>query len=175
VCITIWYVTLASFYVESQFTFTCDYTVNCRIKSQLEVTYCFIVPLLGSTCFGHYYAHYQEFATMMLITTLVVSFCKDGRGSVNVKLWFLVVCVRYEVLCLSVVLDNVFLLILIVVILCVCGDRCVLLCVWWSLCSVVCVVIVVFCCVCGDRCVLLCVWWSLCSLVSVLSYFKVVD
>jgi len=25
----------------------------------------------------------------MLITTLVVSFCKDGRGSVNVKLWFL--------------------------------------------------------------------------------------
>ena len=27
----------------------------------------------------------------MLITTLVVSFCKDGGGSVNVKLWFLVV------------------------------------------------------------------------------------
>ena len=27
----------------------------------------------------------------VLITTLVVSFCKDGRGSVNVKLWFLVV------------------------------------------------------------------------------------
>jgi len=27
----------------------------------------------------------------MLITTLVVSFCNDGRGSVNVKLWFLVV------------------------------------------------------------------------------------
>ena len=27
----------------------------------------------------------------MLITTLVVSFCKDGSGSVNVKLWFLVV------------------------------------------------------------------------------------
>jgi len=51
--------------------------------------------------------------TKMLITTLVVSFCKDGRGSVNVKLWFLVTCVRYEVLCRSVVLDNVFLLILI--------------------------------------------------------------
>jgi hypothetical protein len=45
----------------------------------------------------------------MLITTLVVSFCKDGRGSVNVKLWFLVVYVRCEVLCRSVVLDNVFL------------------------------------------------------------------
>ena len=53
----------------------------------------------------------------MLITTLVVSFCKDGRGSVNVKLWFLVVYVRYEVLCHLVVAGNVFLLILIVVIL----------------------------------------------------------
>jgi len=34
----------------------------------------------------------------MLITTLVVSFCKDGGGSVNVKLWSLVVYVRCEVL-----------------------------------------------------------------------------
>ena len=34
----------------------------------------------------------------MLITTLVVSFWKDGGGSVNVKLWFLVVCVQCEVL-----------------------------------------------------------------------------
>ena len=55
----------------------------------------------------------------MLITTLVVSFCKDGSGSVNVKLLFLVVDVRCQVLCRSVVLVNVFLLILIVVILCV--------------------------------------------------------
>jgi len=52
---------------------------------------------------------------MMLITTLVVWFCKDGGGSVNVKLWFLVVCVRCEVVCCLVVAGNVFLLILIVV------------------------------------------------------------
>ena len=39
----------------------------------------------------------------MLITKLVVSFCKDGRGSVNVKLWFLVMCVLGEVLCRLVV------------------------------------------------------------------------
>ena len=46
----------------------------------------------------------------MLVTTLVVSFCKDGRSSVNIKLWFLVVCVRCEVLvvlCRLVVADNV--------------------------------------------------------------------
>jgi len=55
----------------------------------------------------------------MLITTLVVSFSKDGGGSVNVKLWFLVVCVRCEVLCRLAVAGNVFLLILIAVILCV--------------------------------------------------------
>jgi len=54
----------------------------------------------------------------MLITTLVVSFCKYGRGSVNVKLCFLVVCARFEVLCRLVVADKVFLLIVIVVILC---------------------------------------------------------
>ena len=55
----------------------------------------------------------------MLITTLVVSFSKDGAGSINVKLWFLVVCVRCEFVCHSVVLDNMFLLTLIVVFLCV--------------------------------------------------------
>jgi len=53
---------------------------------------------------------------MMLITTLVVLFCKDGGVSLNVNLWFLVLCVRCEVLCCFVVAGNVFLLILIVVI-----------------------------------------------------------
>jgi len=53
----------------------------------------------------------------MLITTLAVSFCKDGGGSINVKLWYLVVCVRCDVLCRLVVAGNVFLLMLIVVIL----------------------------------------------------------
>ena len=72
-------------------------------KNQLDATYYFIVLLIGSTCFGHYYAHHQELATVMLITTLVVSFCKDGGGSVNVKLWFLVVYVQCEVLCRLVV------------------------------------------------------------------------
>ena len=52
----------------------------------------------------------------MLITTLVVSFCKDSGVSVNVNLWFLVVCVQCEVLCHFVVPAKVFLLILIVVI-----------------------------------------------------------
>jgi len=53
---------------------------------------------------------------VMLITTLVVSFCKDGEVCINVNLWFLVVCVRCEVLCRFVVAGNVFLLTLIVVI-----------------------------------------------------------
>ena len=30
--------------------------------------------MIGSTCFGHCYAHHQELATVMLITTLVISF-----------------------------------------------------------------------------------------------------
>jgi len=88
-------------------------------KNQLDTTYYFIVLLICSTCFGHYYAHHHELTTIMLITTLVVSFCKDGGGSVNVKLWYLVVYVRCEVLCRSAVLDNMVLLILIFVNLCV--------------------------------------------------------
>jgi hypothetical protein len=48
--------------------------LNWRIKNQLDATFYFIVLLIGPTCFGHYYAHHQELATIMLITTLVVSF-----------------------------------------------------------------------------------------------------
>jgi len=35
-------------------------------------------------------------ATMMLITTLVVSFCKDGGVSISVNLWFLLVYVQLQ-------------------------------------------------------------------------------
>ena len=46
-------------------------------------TYYFIVLLIGSTCFGHYCAHRQELATIMLITTLVVSFLVCRRLEVR--------------------------------------------------------------------------------------------
>ena len=52
----------------------CQTNHNKRIKNQIHATCYFIVILIGSTCFGHYYAHHQELATIMLITTLVVSF-----------------------------------------------------------------------------------------------------
>jgi len=48
--------------------------LGLKNKNQIDATYYFIVLLIGSTCFGHYCAHHQEIATMMLITTLVVSF-----------------------------------------------------------------------------------------------------
>ena len=48
--------------------------MDLKYKNQLDATYYFIVLLIGSTCFGHCYAHHQELATIMLITTLVVSF-----------------------------------------------------------------------------------------------------
>ena len=85
-------------------------------KNQLDATWYFIVLLKGSTRLKHYYAHHQELATVMMFTTLVLSFCKDGGVSVNVKLCFLVVCVRCEVLCHLVAAGKVFLLILIVAI-----------------------------------------------------------
>ena len=54
-------------------TITEQISALLKNKNQLDATY-FIVLLIGSTCFGHYYAHHQELATIMLITTLVVSF-----------------------------------------------------------------------------------------------------
>jgi len=77
--------------------------VSLKNKNQLDATYYFIVLLIGSTCLRPYYAHHQKLATIMLITTLVVSFCKNGGSSVNVKVWFLVVYVQCEVLCRLVV------------------------------------------------------------------------
>jgi len=41
-----------------------NYMLTEEQKNQLDATY-FIVLLIGSTCFGHYYAHHQELATMM--------------------------------------------------------------------------------------------------------------
>ena len=59
----------------------CD---KLKHKNQVDATYYFIVLLIGSTCFGHYYAHHQELTTIKLITTLVVSF---------------LICCRLEVRC----------------------------------------------------------------------------
>jgi len=33
-------------------------------KNQLDVTYYFIVLLIGSTCFGDFYAHHQDLTTI---------------------------------------------------------------------------------------------------------------
>ena len=43
----------------------------CHLKNniQLDATYYFIMLMLGSTCFGHHYAHHQELTTIALVTT----------------------------------------------------------------------------------------------------------
>ena len=43
--------------------------VELKNKIQLEATYYFIMLMLGSTCFGHHYAHHQELTTIALVTT----------------------------------------------------------------------------------------------------------
>jgi len=53
---------------------SCELVRALKNKNQLDATYYFTVLLTGSTCFGHYYVHRQELTTVMLITTLVVSF-----------------------------------------------------------------------------------------------------
>jgi len=43
-------------------------------KIQLDATNYFITLMLGSTCFGHHYAHHQELTTIVLITTWAIRF-----------------------------------------------------------------------------------------------------
>ena len=69
---------------ESDVYWTVHHCHKLRTKNQLDATCYFIVLLIGSTRFGHYCAHDQELATVMLITTLVISF---------------LVCCRLEVRC----------------------------------------------------------------------------
>jgi len=47
-------------------------------KNELHATYSFIIFIICSTCFGHFYAHHQELTTIVLITTWAVRFCKDA-------------------------------------------------------------------------------------------------
>jgi len=41
-------------------------------KNQLDATYFFIMLMIGSTCFGHCYAHHLELTTIVVITTWAV-------------------------------------------------------------------------------------------------------
>ena len=52
---------------------TCIF-VELKNKIQLDATYYFIMLMLGSTCFGHHYAHHQELTTIALVTTEAVWF-----------------------------------------------------------------------------------------------------
>jgi len=45
----------------------CIIMITEELKNQLDATYYFIVLLIGSTCFGHYYAHPQELATSSFV------------------------------------------------------------------------------------------------------------
>jgi len=42
--------------------------IQLKNKNQLDATYYFIVLVIGSTCFAHYYTHHQELATIMSIS-----------------------------------------------------------------------------------------------------------
>ena len=44
------------------------YHLDDKNKIQLDATYYFSMLMLGSTCFGHHYAHHQELTTIALVT-----------------------------------------------------------------------------------------------------------
>jgi len=46
--------------------------IKCREENQLDATECFIALIICSTCFGHLYAHHQEFETMLVLLLRMV-------------------------------------------------------------------------------------------------------
>jgi len=53
--------------VSSDVCWTVHHCDNWRIRDQLDATFYFIALPIGSTCFGHYYAHNQESASRTLL------------------------------------------------------------------------------------------------------------
>jgi hypothetical protein len=43
-----------------------------REEKQLDATECFIVLIICSTCFGHFYAHHQELETILYLLSHMV-------------------------------------------------------------------------------------------------------
>ena len=52
---------------ELRFDFPLNYSGDMGRRKQLDVTQCFIVLVISSTCFGHVYTHHQELSTIMLV------------------------------------------------------------------------------------------------------------
>jgi len=57
------------FYVLLMCIGPCNILIKLKNKIQLDATYYFIMLMLGSTCFGLRYAHYQGLTTIALVTT----------------------------------------------------------------------------------------------------------
>ena len=66
--------------------------MRLKNKDQLDATSCFIILIICSTCFGHFYAHHQELTTIVVITTWADRFCKDACGGVSVSYGICGVC-----------------------------------------------------------------------------------
>jgi len=84
-----------------------------KYKNQLDATSCFIILIICSTCFRHFYAHRQELTTVVLITTWPIRFCRDAWGGVSVSYGICGACLVCEVLpifCRVVIANNKFIL-----------------------------------------------------------------
>ena len=72
------------------FTIYCKYLIPqgikscriCREENQLDITECFIVIIIRSTCFGYSYAHRQELETILVLLPHMVCNALDaGEGN----------------------------------------------------------------------------------------------
>ena len=63
----------------SVFIGPCIIVIVEELKNQLDATYYFIVLLIGSTCFGHYYAHHQELTTMMFVEQCIIVITEEQK------------------------------------------------------------------------------------------------
>jgi len=59
------------FFPKAKFLLPNNVFVSSLKNKNQDATYYFIVLLIGSTCFGHYYDHHQELATTLVVSFLV--------------------------------------------------------------------------------------------------------
>ena len=59
--------------IEEETRLTAVNCCNLKNKYQADVTYCFIILMIGSKCFGHCNDQHQELTTIVLFTSLAIS------------------------------------------------------------------------------------------------------
>jgi len=79
-------------------------SLSLEKKNQLDITECFIALMICSTCFGHFYVHYQELETIRVLLPSMV--CSAWLLVVGGQVQSSRLCVQEEGCCTTAVAQH---------------------------------------------------------------------